>query len=394
MDRIEKALKRKDEGKAKAAAPKPEDDADAVSPIEAAIAKRSGVRVGVDVGAGPGTETSMRAASETASGSNSGPNSGPKSATTSESASPASEGPAAPVAQPAQAAATTPSDPAPQAVVQPGAVSAPQAASAAAQQTAETATPTSGWDAATPQEPKPNKRKDQSKIAYTQTRVVHINPAVLEENRIVAHDKMDLRSLAYDQLRTHVLQTMDENGWRTLAVTSPTPMCGKTVTAINLAYSISYLADQTVLLADFDLRRPSVAQYMGIPEGPGLSDYLNGKEQLADCLVNPSAERLVVLPSFHPLGNASELLAADGTRALVRDIRRRYNNRKIVFDLPPILTTDDVQAFLPAVDCVLLVVASGSSKANEVRMARRLLAKHNLVGAVMNYGELEMTGYY
>lgn len=358
MDRIEKALKRKDEGKAKTEASKPEDDTGAMSPIEAAIAKRSGMRVGIDVGAGPGGAPDK-----------------------------------APAKAPSQAATPTqahPAEPSPVAESAP----MPDVPQTQATDDASTPAPTTGWDAAAPQEPKPNKRKDQSKISYTQTRVVHIDPAVLEENRIVAHDKLDLRSLAYDQLRTHILQTMDENGWRTLAVTSPTPMCGKTVTAINLAYSISYLADQTVLLADFDLRRPSVAQYMGIPEGPGLSDYLNGKEQLADCLVNPSAERLVVLPSFHPLGNASELLAADGTRALVRDIRRRYNNRKIVFDLPPILTTDDVQAFLPAVDCVLLVVASGSSKANEVRMARRLLAKHNLVGAVMNYGELEMTGYY
>src|SRR6185437_16090455 len=68
---------------------------------------------------------------------------------------------------------------------------------------------------------------------------IELNPAYLEKHRIVAHDGQDPRSRSFDMLRTEVLRSMDRNGWTSLAVTSPTPNCGKTLTAVNLALSMA-----------------------------------------------------------------------------------------------------------------------------------------------------------
>lgn len=254
--------------------------------------------------------------------------------------------------------------------------------------------PEQDYRTSAPAKPRTPTLKEASPIIYSRTATEKVDSVILEKNHIITHDKSDFRGVAYDQLRTHILQVMAENGWRTLAITSPTPECGKTVTAINLAYSISHLPDQSVLLVDFDLRRPSVAKYMGLSERPGISDYFAGNKSLEDILVNPGAERLVVMPNNEAMGGASEILGMERTRKLVQELRSRYENRKIIFDLPPILTTDDVLAFLPAVDAVLLVVASGKSTASEVDGAKRLIDHHPMVGSVLNFGHLENKGYY
>src|SRR6266436_2366622 len=84
---------------------------------------------------------------------------------------------------------------------------------------------------------------------------VELDVPYLRSQRIVAHDGKDLNSRHFDMLRTEVLRSMDLKGWKTLAVTSPTPACGKTLTAINLALSMARQPERQVLLADLYLRK-------------------------------------------------------------------------------------------------------------------------------------------
>jgi len=235
---------------------------------------------------------------------------------------------------------------------------------------------------------------DVSNITYRHTKVVKLDPLHLEENRIISYTKNDPRSMSFDMLRTQVLRKMQENKWRTLAITSPTPDCGKTVVSINLALSTAQQTEQTVLLVDFDLRKPKVSQYLGLPPGITLIDYLEGDAELADVFVNPGVPRLTLLPNDSPVVNASETLTTTKMKALVSDIRDRYESRMIIFDLPPVLTTDDAMAFLPQVDCALMVVANGASTTSDVKEASRLLQQTNLLGVLLNKSEEESRAYY
>src|SRR4051794_28622228 len=105
---------------------------------------------------------------------------------------------------------------------------------------------------------------------------VLLNAAHLESMRIVSHNKDDLRARSFDMLRTQALQSMDANGWQLLAVTSATAGCGKTVTACNLALSIARLPERSVMLVDLDLRKPKIANYLGINQKSGVLSVLQG----------------------------------------------------------------------------------------------------------------------
>lgn len=231
-------------------------------------------------------------------------------------------------------------------------------------------------------------------ISYTSTHVVKLNEEHLEKNRVVAFDKNDPRSMSFDLLRTHVLQKMEENGWRTLAITSPTPESGKSVVAINLAMSIAQHTNKTALLVDFDLRRPKVGTYLGIAMEKSMNDLLEGTAELPDVLVNPDIPRLVVLPTNRPVRKSSETLSSKRTEDLIKDLHERYESRIVIFDLPPVLVADDAIVLLPHIDAVLMVVANGMSTKQEIEDSLRHIPPAKLIGTVLNKAESEPIPYY
>lgn len=226
-------------------------------------------------------------------------------------------------------------------------------------------------------------------LRYDQTKIVPLQADHLERHRIVAFNKNSNMSWAFDLLRTQVLKAMEKNGWRTLAITSPTPEAGKTVLAINLAMSIAHHTTKTALLVDFDLRRPRVGEYLGLPMERTLNDLLDGKAGLQDVLVNPNLPRFVVLPIKQPVSHSTEVLSSPLVDGLIADLRERYDSRIVIFDLPPLLSTDDAIAVLPKIDCVLLVVANGMNTKREIEDCLHHLPDANLIGTVLNKAEAD-----
>jgi protein-tyrosine kinase len=231
-------------------------------------------------------------------------------------------------------------------------------------------------------------------ISYQHTRVIKLSAEHLKRNRIVAFDKSDPKSIAFDVLRTKVLQKMDENGWRTLAITSPTPESGKTIVSINLAISIAQQTNKSSMLVDFDLRRPKVGNYMGLQMDKSLNDLLDGDAALTEVLINPDIPRLVILPTKKPVKKSSETLSSKTISDLVKELGKRYESRIVIFDLPPILGIDDTLAILPQVDCVLLVLANGMSTKQEIETSLRYIPAEKLVGTILNKAEIKPSSYY
>jgi hypothetical protein len=187
---------------------------------------------------------------------------------------------------------------------------------------------------------------------------------------------------------------MEENGWRTLAITSPTPEAGKSVVAINLAMSIAQQTNKTAMLVDFDLRRPKIGAYLGLPMEKSLNDLLEGHSGLPDVLVNPDIPRLVVLPTKTSILKSSETLSSKLVSDLIKELRQRYESRIIIFDLPPVLVIDDAIALLPQIDCVLMVVANGMSTQREIEDSLHLLPAGKLMGIVFNKADTMLTDHY
>lgn len=237
-------------------------------------------------------------------------------------------------------------------------------------------------------------RQELEAIKYSNTRVVTLKADHLEKNRIVAYNKSDAMSMNFDLLRTQVLQRMKENGWRTLAITSPAPEAGKTVVAINLAMSIAQQTDKTAMLVDFDLRRPKVGTYLGLPMERSLNDLLSGATGLSEILINPDIPRLVILPTKNPVLKSSETLSSRKISDLIRELRERYESRIVIFDLPPVLVIDDALALLPQIDCVLMVIANGMSTRREIEDSLRHIPAEKLLGTVFNKAEIQPTDKY
>jgi capsular exopolysaccharide synthesis family protein len=242
--------------------------------------------------------------------------------------------------------------------------------------------------------PRPATPSEPSSISYSQTRSFRPAPEVLRRNRILVGPENPTALAAFKVLRTQVLQRMKERGWKALAVTSPGAGEGKTVTAVNLAISLAREVNHTVLLVDLDLRNPSVHRCLGYEPEQGISDIVLRQAQVADALVNPGLERLVILPGHEPVAHSSEVLSSPAMVALVQDIKHRYPNRMVIFDMPPVLSADDALTFAPYVDAVLLVVEEGKTKRDDILRAVSYLRNTELIGTVLNRSEEAVPGYY
>jgi len=220
--------------------------------------------------------------------------------------------------------------------------------------------------------------------AQTQTRQVAIDEKTLEQNRVVARLKRSADADIFRILRTKVLQSLSDSNLHTIAVTSPNYGDGKTTVAVNLALSLALDLKQTVLLVDLDLRSPDVHNMLGLQPSVGLSDYLQHDAPVSNCMVKPAFDRLVVLPISQELEDSSEMLASPKMAALAHELKTRYPDRIVIYDMPPILTQDDTIAFLPHVEGVLLVVRDGKTKSDDLTQCMNSLGNANLIGTVLN----------
>jgi protein-tyrosine kinase len=154
-----------------------------------------------------------------------------------------------------------------------------------------------------------------------------------------------------------------------IMVTSALAGEGKSYTAVNLAMSIAAELDNTVMLVDADVARPSLLRMLNLPPSPGLLDVLKGNADMASVLLRTSIEKLTLLPSGTPHPRATELLASDAMRLLLDDIAKRYPDRIIIFDSPPLLLTTEARVLATQVGQVVMVVQAEKTLRSDVQRA-------------------------
>lgn len=155
-----------------------------------------------------------------------------------------------------------------------------------------------------------------------------------------------------------------------IMVTSALPGEGKSFTAINLAMSLAMELDHTVMLVDADVTRPSVMAKLGLPPAAGLLDVLRDEKiKLQDVLLRTNIEKLTLLPAGLPHERATELLASDAMTALLNEMSRRYGDRIIIFDSPPLLLTTEARVLANHMGQVVVVVQAEKTLQSEVEHA-------------------------
>jgi Mrp family chromosome partitioning ATPase len=202
-------------------------------------------------------------------------------------------------------------------------------------------------------------------------------------HRIISNEHDPVLS-SYRVLRTRVLQKMEEEGWKTIAVVSPNSGAGKTVTAINLSIAIGSKQGSRVALVDLDFYRPSISKYLGIAEIPSVLDFFEGGKSLRDVTVRPDLPEMLLIGNERVSRRGAEHLTSARAGELIDRCLNEFGAKVVVFDISPLLGCDDAIAFLPKVDCVLLIAASGNTRVVDLKEARRLLANTKIVGTVLN----------
>ncbi len=225
---------------------------------------------------------------------------------------------------------------------------------------------------------------------------IPVDPAHLERNLIITAGRHDPAHGAFDVLRTRLVQTLYENDWKRVAITSPTRDCGKTFTSVNLAISMSRYETNRTVLMDMDMRNPSVAQVLGATNPGSMGDFLQGSahpssffKRLGRNALNIGANLAVGLNDrIEPY--AAELMQDPHADAAFQRMMDVLAPDVVLYDLPPALAFDDVIAFKKHYDGVLMVIGGGTTTAEEIHESMRRIGEEvPLLGVVLNQAEGE-----
>jgi protein-tyrosine kinase len=227
-------------------------------------------------------------------------------------------------------------------------------------------------------------------------RIVALEEDQREHERILpAGGILGVTGGAYKVLRTQVLRRLKELKATTLAVLSASNGEGKTLSAINLAVAIAADPGYTALLVDLDLRNPSVHRRFGFEPELGVEDCLEQGREVRQAMVRVAGyDRLLLLPARGRVELSSELLATERMTELVLELRTRYPNRIVIFDLPPVLLADDALAFSRNIQAGLFVVAEGVTIREDIARSMALLRHVPIVGTVLNRSRDSAGAYY
>lgn len=219
---------------------------------------------------------------------------------------------------------------------------------------------------------------------YSVSRSIQLDPAILHANRCVALGGEAATVDSYKVLRTQILQRMKQTGGNTLMVTSALPGEGKTTTAINLAFTMAREFQQTVLLVDCDLQQQDVHKHLGYGSERGLIDYLLDDCPVTELFTWPGIEKITLISGGRLVRDSSELLGSPRMKELVIDMKSRYPDRFVIFDMQSTFAGADSLVFAPLVDNILMVVQESASSAKEIGRAISLLPQEKLVGVMLN----------
>jgi capsular exopolysaccharide synthesis family protein len=196
----------------------------------------------------------------------------------------------------------------------------------------------------------------------------------------------------YRHLAAAFHQAQKVSGVRTVTVTSALPSEGKTLTATNLALTLSESYQRRVLLIDADLRRPRMREMFGLPVSAGLTDALTSAR--GDRLpVHHVTSNLWVLTAGRMVPDPMSLLVSPSMKQLIENARESFD--WVIVDTPPIAILPDANLLSAMIDTALMVVAARSTPYPMVQRAVEAIGARRILGVVLNRAEkIGPTGSY
>lgn len=209
------------------------------------------------------------------------------------------------------------------------------------------------------------------------------NEKLLKNNRVLSFFG-GAAAQPFDMMRTRLLQQCKANGYRRVAITSPSPKCGKSTITANLAFGLARQTELRILVIDIDMRRPELANLIGIRENLAFARVLGGHEPPEAHMI-AYGNNLAFATNRVPSANSSELLHSAFARQQIEMVERKFAPDLVLFDAPPMLASDDTIGFLDFTDAAILVAAAEQTSIDEVDISETEIASAtNMIGVVLN----------
>jgi protein-tyrosine kinase len=226
-------------------------------------------------------------------------------------------------------------------------------------------------------------RADSLQAAWQGLEEITLDKALLKKNRIMSMEA-GRESTTFDILRTKVQLMMQKNQWTRLAVTSPTPSCGKTTTACNLVLGLSRQEGIRAVLVELDLSRPMVAKMLGFEPKFSITEMLSGEVPFEHQAVRIRSN-VAIAATRRSASDPTSVLLSQTTLKTLAQIEETYAPDIVIFDLPPLLVSDETRAFLSNVDCALMLAKAERTTTAQIDFCEKEIAEHtNVLGLVLN----------
>ncbi|MHB1845914.1 MAG: CpsD/CapB family tyrosine-protein kinase, partial [Deltaproteobacteria bacterium] len=176
------------------------------------------------------------------------------------------------------------------------------------------------------------------------------------------------RSMAADRYRLlhfRLERLSEQHGLRCIAVASASSGDGRTTTALNLALTAARSGDRRVILVECDLRHPCLERLLGLPEGPGLADLLDGEAEIESCVRRLARPALHAITAGRRADEAEVDLDGRRLKALIALLKHKLD--EIYLDMPPLLESADASVVASTADAALLVLRPRRSLAMTMR---------------------------
>jgi capsular exopolysaccharide synthesis family protein len=213
------------------------------------------------------------------------------------------------------------------------------------------------------------------------------------ESKVVA--LLSPRSIPSEQYRTlkaRLCQLRSQARLKSMVVTSAGMADGKTTTAVNLAVTLAHEIGAKILLVDGDLRRPKLHSKLGVPQAPGLVDYLNERERMENIIRHTDFQGLYLVPAGIAPEQPAELLNSKHMTSFLQDAAEEFD--WVIVDSPPVAALADAELLASKVDGVLFVVRAMQTPMDLLANAMDCLKDRRLLGIVLNcHEDFKMTKY-
>lgn len=213
---------------------------------------------------------------------------------------------------------------------------------------------------------------------------LQISRSQMQRNRVTSLDT-GVDSAPFDLLRTRMLQQAKQHGWKRIAIVSPHADCGKSTTAINLAFGLARQSGLYSMIFDFDLRRAGLSKIIGQRPPKSVADVLQGTVPFADQARRYGSNVTFSLSNENKVATPSEILQSRKTAEVLDQVSADYAPDIMLFDMPPLMASDDNFGFLQNVDAAIIMVAAEKTSMTQIDVAERQVAElTNVMGIVLN----------